>query len=125
MSVLSHPSLLLPLFTIKKKDAFTNKTTFYLFFDLHKQNLKENLITLKDKNGQLSQPTINMFFKTLIDGLAYLKSENVAHHDLKPANILVNVDEKGSPMFFLCDYGCSKISPNRTSFNTIFGTKPY
>lgn len=42
------------------------------------------------KKGALSEITTKKFIKQLADGIAYLKSKNVFHRDLKPHNILLN-----------------------------------
>lgn len=42
------------------------------------------------KKGSISEITAKKFIKQLADGIAYLKSKNVFHRDLKPHNILLN-----------------------------------
>lgn len=42
------------------------------------------------KKGAISEITAKKFIKQLADGIAYLKSKNVFHRDLKPHNILLN-----------------------------------
>ena len=37
----------------------------------------------------------SLIFKEIVSGVIYCHSMGVIHHDLKPGNILVNMDRKG------------------------------
>lgn len=59
----------------------------------------------------------------ILDGLNHLHAKNIAHHDLKPENLLV---EK-HPFFkiVISDFGLSKAATNTTLLRTFCGTLKY
>ncbi len=46
--------------------------------------------------------------KEVLDGLAYMHSQDIIHRDLKPANILFKKDRKGHPVVKITDFGISR-----------------
>lgn len=66
--------------------------------------------TLDQVVSQLSRTQISSFIKTMAVLLNFLHSTPLAHHDIKPQNILITTDAK---RLLLIDFGDSKhVSPN-------------
>lgn len=65
------------------------------------------------------------------DGLSYAHSRNIIHRDVKPANILLEVDQSGVARAKIVDFGIAKIlredqsGPNLTQTGEVFGTPMY
>ena len=80
--------------------------------------------------SSVSPAVIKMFFVPVLDALAKLHDENVAHRDLKPDNLLVSVQQDGSPVVKIIDFGIAKdTNINRqtqvTRSGSILGTPEY
>src|SRR5277367_4628239 len=77
--------------------------------------LSSNLHTLIQDHTTSGIPLelIRVYSKQLLSGLAHLASQNIAHRDLIPRNILIDQDQK---TLQLADFGCAKVvnpeSPN-------------
>ena len=123
MKNFSHPNLLLPLFCLEKKDEFLNKAYFIMFFDLQTKSLKQQLNEMRQQNKKFPISIATKLIQSLFNALIYLKSKCMPHRDLKPDNILINDDNQEDLNFYICDFGCSKLSPNKTDINTVVGTR--
>ncbi len=56
-----------------------------------------------------SEETARFYFSEILIGLDYLHSKNVVYRDIKPENILVDIDGH----IRIADFGLSKIIPKR------------
>ena len=63
-----------------------------------------NIATILHKYGRLTDSSIKIYAKQILEGLVYLHSENVIHRDIKGANILASNDGTVK----LADFGCAK-----------------
>lgn len=52
-----------------------------------------DLHQLLERNGNLTYSTIKLFMYQLLRGLKYIHSSNVLHRDIKPGNLLINVQD--------------------------------
>ncbi|CAF1325889.1 unnamed protein product [Adineta steineri] len=65
---------------------------------------------------------VQRFAHNVTRGLDYLKSKNIVHRDVKPANILINEDGE----IKLCDFGiCGNLTDTELDFDTCVGTVMY
>ena len=81
-------------------DAFATNNSFYLIMEYN-----EGYITLGDcvdvfvdifKNNSVSGlKNISNIFSNLVKGLSYMHKKQIAHNDIKPDNIMVNLDTGG------------------------------
>ncbi|OHS94288.1 CAMK family protein kinase [Tritrichomonas foetus] len=72
-------------------------------------------------NKKLTEEQAQIYFRQIIEGLAYIHSMNVAHRDLKPENILL--DENG--LIKISDFGLSKYLGNNGLTGTSCGSPCY
>ena len=70
-----------------------------------------NLLQLINKCTKLSEKTTRYIFKQLIDVLKYIHSKNIVHRDIKPDNILIDLNNT----IKLCDFGVGKEIKQNTS----------
>jgi mitogen-activated protein kinase kinase kinase ANP1 len=74
------------------------------------------------KYKSFSEPVIRNYTKQLLEGLAYLHSNEIIHRDLKSANILITEDSR----LKLSDFGCSRRFDSRySSQSKSFKGSPY
>lgn len=57
------------------------------------------------KKGDMSTDQINLYFKQIVTGVAYLHSMGVAHRDIKPENLLLD----GLGHVKITDFGVSDV----------------
>lgn len=84
-----------------------------------------SIASMISKYGPFDEPMIKLFSKHILQALSYLHRNNIAHRDIKGANILV--DTQGVAK--LADFGCSKSVSLKSggvgeNFQTMLGT-PY
>lgn len=111
MRLLSHPSI------IKLYEVLydSKRVTAYLFIEYANLGTLENMIS----NGvYLSEDTLASIFKQIIEGLIYLHSQGIVHHDVKPSNIMLF--SKGQAK--LADFG---IGHSFESREHVIGTPAY
>jgi glycogen synthase kinase 3 beta len=81
------------------------KTAQNLVFEYCKKNLEEVIQEHKKSQNRMKMPEIKRIMKQILQGMAYVHSQNISHRDLKPENILM--DEKG--VIKICDFGSAKV----------------
>eukprot|EP01113_Clastostelium_recurvatum_P033065 TRINITY_DN4331_c0_g1_i4.p1 TRINITY_DN4331_c0_g1~~TRINITY_DN4331_c0_g1_i4.p1 ORF type:complete len:1183 (+),score=146.93 TRINITY_DN4331_c0_g1_i4:53-3601(+) len=78
-----------------------------------------SIASLIAKFGPLSESVVRSYTRQILQGLAYLHMNQIAHRDIKGANILL--DSRGA--IKLADFGCSRLVMGIVSqFRTILGT---
>ena len=93
-------SCIIDLFVASAKNKF--RGNYYLLFDY----MAYDLTGLVDKKVKFNLPQIKYIMKSLLKGLDYLHSEvNLAHRDIKGANILMSAEGKVQ----LTDFGLARI----------------
>ena len=96
MKGFSHPNIVAYLGTEMKGD-----NTLYIFTEWVPGGSLQSLLK---KFGRFSESVILNYTTQILNGCAYLHSNNVVHRDIKGSNILV--DDRGNVK--LCDFGASK-----------------
>ena len=59
-----------------------------------------------NKTGQLTADHVKLFVYQLLRGLKYIHSANVLHRDLKPINLLINVEDL---ILKIADFGLARV----------------
>jgi len=72
-------------------------------------------------NETITELFMSKIASSVLQGLAYLKSKNIMHRDVKPSNILIN--KKGE--IKLCDFGISGVMNNSRCQTMERGCRPY
>ena len=86
---------------IKYFEHFENEKHFFFFFE---NICGGNLLNAINKMSKFSESMAKNIFKQLIETIKYLHSIGIVHRDIKPDNILLDLDST----IKLCDFGVSK-----------------
>ncbi len=108
-------------FVVSYRHFLKDNTFVYLIVDLCEQTLDEYICSEISLN--ISQINGRRIIKEIMTGLEFLHGERILHRDLKPLNILVDVDGH----MRLADFGISRVlNENETTFLTdAKGTKDW
>jgi calcium/calmodulin-dependent protein kinase (CaM kinase) II len=72
---------------------------------------------------RMSMEQANVVLRQLLEGLSHIHAMGFVHCDVKPANVLVHeVDQKGRPKLWLCDFGLAKRHEEAAKYTGILGT---
>lgn len=115
LKALKHPNI------VRYIGSTIEGSTINVFLELVSGGSIASMVT---KYGTFDEPMMKLFARHILCALAYLHENNIAHRDVKGANILV--DNEGIAK--LADFGCSKsisvksggIGPDNT--HTMLGT---
>ena len=80
-----------------------------------------NLLNTINKMNKIPENLSKIIFKQLITTLKYMHTNNIVHRDIKPDNILLDLDNT----IKLCDFGVSKIIPQGHLINDSCGTPAF
>ena len=80
-----------------------------------------NLLNAINKMNKIPENLSKIIFKQLILTLQFMHSNNIVHRDIKPDNILLDLDNT----IKLCDFGVSKIIPQGQLINDSCGTPAF
>ena len=98
---------------VSSKISFTDNENQYILLEYCPgQSIREYL--RKSQNGRLSESETRKILKDVIQGLVYLHSQRIIHHDLKLENFLVGADGRVK----IADFGISTLL--KTSSEKVF-----
>lgn len=101
-----------------------NEYIFLLMEYLDKKDLKGFIKSFHNnyKNMQFSEVLCGFFMLQILDGLYYLRNQNILHRDIKPENIMLNSNYDAK----IGDFSLSRIINENVPFVTSrSGTLPY
>lgn len=101
-SSLSHPNV------ITVFDFGVSEGMAYLVMDYLDGPTVGDLI---DQGGAVPEREALDIFRQVLRGLAHAHSKGVIHRDLKPRNLVLKVEEDGSVLLKIVDFGIAKIVP--------------
>lgn len=87
-------------------------------------NSINNLVLNNDRRVWDSVSTINKFVKQIMTGLQFLHEREIAHLDIKPENIMIDI-KKGNKIFRIIDFGFSSKYPFDDFIKFTKGTPGY
>ncbi|CAB0030076.1 unnamed protein product [Trichogramma brassicae] len=93
---LKHP------YIVELLDAFPAGLDFVMVFEYMPSGLWE---LLKDYDRPLTDSQIKTYMRMLLEGVAYMHSNNIMHRDLKPANLLIREDG----VLTIADFGLGRL----------------
>ncbi|RWS30781.1 Serine hydroxymethyltransferase-like protein [Leptotrombidium deliense] len=94
---LNHPNV------VRLLDVVHCDKNLYLVFEYLNQDLKK-LLDSKPGNTGLSKPLVKSYLWQLLQGIAHCHAHRVLHRDLKPQNLLIDVEGK----IKLADFGLAR-----------------
>jgi non-specific serine/threonine protein kinase len=86
---------------VKLLEAFENEKYFFIIME---NIIGGNLLNAINKMTKLSESIARNIFKQLIETIKYIHNKGIVHRDIKPDNILLNINNN----IKLCDFGVSK-----------------
>ena len=96
---IDHPNI------VKINEVFeANNTAYYVMEYLGGTTLKDYV----QANGAMSPAAAKALLRPVVEAVAMLHRNNVAHYDIKPGNIMLHEDESGNVRPVLIDFGLAK-----------------
>lgn len=101
----------------RELDDRTNPEKIYLFMELCRGGVEELLP--EDATGRTEY--LRAVFTQLLQGLQYLQTQHVAHHDIKPDNILIGMDGRVR----ISDFGVAERYDPAIGCSIFYGSPAY
>lgn len=96
---IDHPNI------VKINEVFeANNTAYYVMEYLGGTTLKDYV----EANGTMSPVAAKALLRPVVEAVAMLHRNNVAHYDIKPGNIMLHEEESGNVRPVLIDFGLAK-----------------
>lgn len=96
---IDHPNI------VKINEVFeANNTAYYVMEYLGGTTLRDYVMT----NGAMSPVAAKALLRPVVEAVAMLHRNNVAHYDIKPGNIMLHEEESGNVRPVLIDFGLAK-----------------
>lgn len=120
MKSLKHPNLVNMIEFMEKEEYFkSNGSSFQVMSVVLELATGGELFEYVANTGRFSEPVARTYFHQMIDALDYLHSNNIAHRDMKPENLLFDSEFN----LKIADFGFSTFL-NR-DLRTVLGTERY
>lgn len=109
---LKHPNV------IEYHEIFESGQKIYLVMGLGGQGLD---VIAESQPERITPAFVRTLLTQLLTALAYLDSQSIAHHDIKPANLLVDDEDR----LLLCDFGVAERYEKVVGCQSFFGTPAF
>ena len=84
----SHPNIV-KYFDVRRTDGPEGGVRVLIVMEHVSHSLNDVLSFLATRKMRMTKPKVRLFFKQLAAGLGFLHSNNIAHRDIRPQNILI------------------------------------
>lgn len=115
LQALRHPNI------VTLKDLFESREEVALILELVTGGELFDFIAEKD---DLLESEAILFMRQILQGLAYLHSQNIGHFDLKPENIMLS-EKVSQPNIKLIDFGLARRLEKGQEYRSTSGTPQY
>ena len=95
---LKHPNI------IHLLDVIHTSKKLSLIFEYCETDLKKKEDEYLNKNEKLPRDLVKKYFKSILNGIAYLHKKKIIHRDLKPQNLLITDNDE----IKICDFGLAR-----------------
>lgn len=102
----------------------SNKSTRGALVAANNHIRESNVSETASKSHPSQIDVAHEIFKQLINGLGYIHTRGIVHHDIKPSNIFIGVEENGDLLIQLGDFGLACPLQDQHTTNVI-GTPTY
>ena len=82
---LTHPNI------IQVYDYFIENSNLYLVLEYCSGGSLQDMI---DKSGVIPEDRLLQYLRGIVQSMAFLQSQNIAHHDIKPGNIFIDSHDR-------------------------------
>ena len=103
---------------VRLLEAFENEKYYFIVME---NVIGGNLLNAINKMNKLSEAISRIIFKQLIETIKYIHSKGIVHTDIKPDNILLNLNNN----IKICDFGVSKEIKKGLLINDSCGTPAF
>lgn len=96
---INHPNI------VRINEVFElNNTAYYVMEYLGTTSLRDYV----EQHGSLAPAAVRSLMMPLVEAVAMLHRNNVAHYDIKPENVMIHTGDDGTPRAVLIDFGLAK-----------------
>ena len=117
LSRLDHPGVII----LERVHDLPDK--LYIVMEQLEDDMLEMIVSTEEK--RLSERVTKFLTYQILEALKYLHSQNIAHCDLKPENVLLVERRSQFPQIKLCDFGFAKIIEDNSFRSSLVGTPAY
>ena len=103
---------------VKLLEAFENEKYYFIIME---NVIGGSLLNAINKMGKFPESLAKKIFKQLIETVKYIHSKGIVHRDIKPDNILLNLNNN----IKICDFGVSKEIKNGVLLSDSCGTPAF
>ena len=89
------------------------------------EKCQEDLFRRLYRDGAMNRVNARAYMFQLLEALAYLQLQEIAHRDVKLENLLVAASSVGSPDLKLCDFGLARRCQRSLGCATFIGSADY
>ncbi|XP_038624708.1 death-associated protein kinase 2-like isoform X2 [Tachyglossus aculeatus] len=116
LQALNHPHV------IRLHDIFASRAQVVLVLELIQGGELFDFVAEKEA---LSEVEAIEFLQQILEGVAYLHSQHIAHFDLKPENIMLKQKDTARPWIKIIDFGLAQRLQEGVEFKSTCGTPQY
>ncbi|CAK58840.1 unnamed protein product (macronuclear) [Paramecium tetraurelia] len=108
--------------TIKVFDIYFDLFALYIIMEKCDEDLSIEFDKKLDENSWYTEEEVFDILQQIIEGLKYLHSKNILHHDVKPENILIKYQTGERKIYKISDFGICDLIKKLTQRNEVIRT---